>query len=157
MGIKLSDEVISAFNASDTVKALTTTDDNGNAHTVFKDSLGVDEDGDIVLTELLESSRSNSNLVHSLWFKRNVVIALLTDDKKSYEIVGAPERCIVSGPVFERYYKAMREKIPDSDLAAVWKIQPISEKDESFSVRLKEETEAHPLFLHLDRIRQGIK
>lgn len=74
MGKVLDEQVIALFNDQKALKVLATTDPSGEPHVVFKGSLQVDEKGDIIYLELLESSRSNRNLVNSIWFKRKVAI-----------------------------------------------------------------------------------
>ena len=137
---------------SETVRVLTTTDSAGEPHVVFKSFIGVDEMEGLYVLELLESSQTNHNLVHSLWFSHRVAIGLRGKGDEDYEIKGLPRRCVISGPVFERYYRLMRESLGDADLAAVWFITPEKIRDETFWVRSHEEAEAHPLFMHLDRI-----
>jgi hypothetical protein len=152
MAEKLTEEIIALLRDPATVKVLATTGKDGVPHAVFKGSIHADEAGNLVSLELIESSKSNSNLVHSLWFGRKVSVSIRTQDGTSYEIIGKPERCIISGPVFEKYYRDVRAKLGDVDLGAVWLISPIEIRNETFKIRNQEEAEAHPLFLHLDRI-----
>ena len=153
MAVKLTDDIITLLErGGDTVKALATVDGSGVPHAVFKDAVYADEEGNLISLEIIESSRTNSNLVHSIWFKRKVTLSLLGSDGTSYQIKGTPVRCIVTGPVFERHYREIRGKLGDVDLAAVWVIEPEEIRNETFRVRTEEEAAAHPLFLHLDRI-----
>ncbi len=148
----LTEELLELLRDPSTIKVLATAGKDGTPHAVFKDSIHSDEEGNLVTLELIESSRTNSNLVYSLWFNRKVSVALHAQDGSSYEIVGKPERCIVAGPVFEKYYRDVRVRLGDVDLAAVWLITPVEIRNETFGVRNEEESAAHPLFLHLDRI-----
>jgi|AGTN01.1.fsa_nt_gi hypothetical protein len=152
MGVKLTEEVLRLLESGDTVKILATVDGNGVPHAVVKDAVFPDEEGKLISLEVIESSRTNSNLVHSIWFKRKVALTLLGSDGTSYQIKGTPTHCLVTGPIFERHYRAVREKLGDVDLAAVWVIVPEEIRNETFRVRAEEEAVAHPLFLHLDRI-----
>lgn len=145
-------EVIELLRRRDTVKAVATVDDAGVPHLVYKGFADVDEEGRLVLLELLETSATNSNLVHSLWFGRQVSFSLLGAQGQSFEISGRPYRCIVSGAVFERYYKQVRAALPDSDLAAVWLVDPVRVKNIGYAARRAEEEAAHPLIRHLDRL-----
>ena len=152
MAVKLTEEVLSLLNDPATIKVLATTDPHGEPHAVLKGSLHADSEGNIVNLELLESSKSNSNLVHSLWFNRKVAVTLFASDGTSFEITGTPKRCVISGPLFEKYYRQAQERNKNNDLGAVWLIEPTGIRNETYKVRLAEETVAHPLFLHLDRI-----
>ena len=51
-----------------------------------------------------EYSRTNLNLVRSLWFDRKAVLHLL-GTKRRFEVVLRPYKVHISGPVFESYYR----------------------------------------------------
>ncbi len=152
MAVKLTEDILNLLERGDTVKTLATVDGDGVPHAVFKDAVYAGEDGKLVSLEVIESSQTNSNLVHSIWFKRKVTLSLLGRDGTSYQIKGTPTHCLVTGPIFERHYRGIREKLGDVDLAAVWVIEPEEIRNQTFRVRSEEEAAAHPLFLHLDRI-----
>lgn len=152
MGFRFNEEVIRLLNDEDTVKVLATVDADGSPHAVVKQSLSVGDDSTIVYLELLESSRTNKNLVRALWFGGRVSVAL-RNGTASYQIKGRPLRTHVAGPVFQREYVRIREKLGDVDLAAVWVIEPAEAIDQSWLTRKQQEDAAHPHFVHLDRIR----
>lgn len=152
MAVKLTEDILNLLECGDTVKTLVTVDGDGVPHAVFKDAVYAGEDGKLISLEVIESSQTNSNLVHSIWFKRKVTLSLLGRDGTSYQIKGTPTHCLVTGPIFERHYRDIREKLGDVDLAAVWVIEPEEIRNQTFRVRTEEEAVAHPLFLHLDRI-----
>jgi hypothetical protein len=151
---KLGENVMNLLNDELTVKVLTTVDSSGAPHSVVKNSLRSDDGGNIVYLELVESSRTNSNMTGSLWFGRQVSILLAGKDGQSVQIKGRPYKCVVAGPIFEDHYREAREKLGDVDLGAVWIITPHEITDESFETRWQEESNAHPLRKHLDRIRK---
>ncbi|MDF2986840.1 MAG: hypothetical protein K0R50_2350 [Eubacterium sp.] len=152
MAIKLEKEIIDLVTGDNAVKVLATTDKDGVPHVVFKGSINIDSDGNLVYLELLESSRTNSNLVNSIWFKKKVAVSVRSEDGRSVQIKGTPVRCLITGPVFEYYYKLISQRIEDADLAAVWVIEPEEVRDETYKVRKAEEEKNHPLLLHLDRL-----
>ncbi|MGN0642059.1 MAG: hypothetical protein ACI4JJ_02830 [Huintestinicola sp.] len=152
MSIKLSIEAKNALADKDTIKALATVDKNGDPHVVFKGSLHLTNDGLIEFYEILESSQTNSNLVGSIWFGRTAAINLLTADKKSYQIKAKPVKSIASGHYFEAAYVKLRESKGDIDLGAIWQLEPIEEKEQTFAARIAEDEAAYPLLKHLDRI-----
>jgi hypothetical protein len=153
MSVKLEKNVMDLLNDGQAVKILTTIDSSGTPHSVVKNSLCPDGGGNIIYLELVESSRTNSNMTGSLWFGRRVSVLLVGKDGASVQIKGRPYKCVVAGPVFEAYYREARESLGDVDLAAVWTIAPDEIIDESFETRRREESDAHPLQKHLDRIR----
>jgi hypothetical protein len=152
MAAQLSQEQIAILNDQQTQKVLATVDENGVPHVVFKQSIHVAEDGNIHYLELLESSRSNHNLVRAIWFDRKVSIVVKGADKQSFQIKGQPIEVHVTGPLFEQHYSGIRHKLGDVDLAGVWVIEPQEVIDENFQIRKAEEEAKHPLFRHLDRL-----
>lgn len=155
MAIRSNDELVALFSDELTVKVLTTTDAQGVPHAVVKQSLSLDAQGNVTLLELLESSRSNKNLLHSLWNNRPVTVLLTGKDGISYEIKGVPIKSIVAGPRFQTAYRQLRARRGDVDLAAVWVIEPREIVNETFAVRQAEENDAHPFFRHLDRLAKN--
>jgi hypothetical protein len=151
--MKIDKKLADVINRSSTVKAIGTISKDGIPHVVYKGSIHVNEDGKILLYELLESSRNGQNLVYSIWFDKKVVISVLDEEKNSYEILGHPERCITCGKEFEEVYKKLRQDRGDVDLSAIWFIQPEEIKNESYPVRKQEEETDYPIICHLDRLR----
>jgi len=148
-------EVIELLNDRETVKVLATTDEKGIPHAVFKQSFCLGEDGSLIYLELLESSQSNKNMVRSIWFHRRVAILLKGKNGLSYQVKGRPIKAVISGPLFQKHYAALRESLGDVDLAAVWIIEPEEVINESYSVRKSREEAAHPCFKHLDRLAKS--
>ncbi len=152
MGIKLDEAVIALLRDDASLKVLATVDADGAPHAVVKQSLGVDDDGNLVHLELLESSRTNKNLLRSLW-SGGLVSVVVRSGETSWQIKGRPVRAEVSGPAFQREYVRIRERLGDVDLAALWVIEPEQAAEQSFAARKAHEEAAHPHFVHLDRIR----
>lgn len=152
MAVALQKELVDLLQDAETTKVLATLDENGFPHAVVKQSLQVGEDGNIFYLELLESSRSNRNLVRGIWFDKHVAIAIKGKGGQSYQIKGKPVQTHITGPVFQKHYREIRERLGDVDLAAVWVIEPLEVIDESFAKRKGEEDLKHPLYHHLDRL-----
>ena len=151
MAFKLSKKVVEAINDVESLKSIATVDKNGVPHVVYKGSLHLDNDGNLVFYDIIESSQINKNLVYAIWFNRKVAINILSKDRKSYLIIGTPKQSVTSGRAFEEVYKKLQEKRPDGDLNAIWTIIPESEKEETFSVRVEESAREFPILGHLDR------
>lgn len=152
MAVQLIKEIIDLLDNKETTKVLSTLDADGFPHAAVKQSLQSGKNGTILYLEFLESSRTNKNLVRSIWFNKKVAIALRGQQGQSYQIKGTPVKTHITGPLFQEHYAAVREKHGDVDLAAVWEIEPEEIIDEAFATRRAEEEAAHPLFLHLDRL-----
>ncbi|HEY5974458.1 MAG TPA: hypothetical protein VIU41_06905 [Geobacteraceae bacterium] len=152
MALKLSREIIDLFADAESTKVLATLDEHGFPHVVVKQSLQVGEDGNLLYLELLESSRTNKNLVRSIWFDQKVAVAVKGKGGESYQIKGRPVKTHITGPLFLQHYRAVRERLGDVDLAAVWVIEAEEVIDENFAARQAQETGKHPFFTHLDRL-----
>jgi len=135
-----------------TVALLTAADANGEPHTVLTDSLHLDSDGHLVYLEYLESSQINKNLVRSLWFKKKISVTLLGTDGANIQLKGIPSHVIVAGPLFESYYRSVRDKIDDGDLSTVWQIDVLDVIDESWQIRKEDQDLNHAIVAHLDRL-----
>ena len=155
MAAELTQEIKELFASPDTTKVLATLDERGFPHVVVKQSLQVGEDGNLLYLELLESSRTNKNLVRSIWYDRNVSVTIKGKAGESFQIKGKPVKAHITGPLFLQHYRAVRERLGGVDLAAVWVIEPEEVINESFRVRLAEEEGAHPVFMHLDRLAKS--
>ncbi|MGN0352037.1 MAG: pyridoxamine 5'-phosphate oxidase family protein [Roseburia sp.] len=153
MAVEISDELKEIFADKDTIKVLASVDTEGIPHVVAKGSIALSEDNSqIIYEELLEGSKTHKNLTTGIWFNNKVAINLISKERKSYQIKGTPVKCLVSGRVYEEYYKKAQERNPENDLAAVYFINIEEVKNESYPVRMEEERKKHPLYVHLDRI-----
>ncbi len=152
MAIPLERDVINLINSPTTLKALGTVTKDGVPHLVIKDSFWVNDEGQLLYLEFLESSQTNQNMIASLWFDRQVSVLLLGADRTSYQIKGRPIKVLVAGPVFREQYERIRRQPGDRDLAGVWIIEPEAIIDQALAVRRKTEENSHPYFMHLDRI-----
>jgi hypothetical protein len=150
--IPLSPELVALIRRDDTIKIVATVDERGVPHAVRKGSLTVDEAGKMLFVELIESSRTGRNLLRGLWFEKSCSILVLGPDDEAYEIEGTPLNVHISGPVYQHAYVQYKLRYPGSDPAAVWVIRPDRVVDQSWSVRMAEEHQRHPQFLHLDRL-----
>lgn len=152
MSVVISEEIKQALADPASVKILASVSKEGIPHAVAKGSLTVNEKGQIVYFELLESSTTNRNLIYSLWFEKQVAVTVVTSEKKSYQIKGIPVKTRVFGKEFEEAYKQVQKRNPDNDLAAIYLIEPIEITEESYLFRKEQEEKKHPLYLHIDRL-----
>lgn len=146
----LTDELTADINNSATLKSVTAVSKAGIPHTVYKGTLHVNSDGNIEFYDILESSRINENLVYSIWFGKFVTVNILTEDRRSYEILGKPVQSITTGSKFEEVYKNLKAN-RENDLNAIWIIEPSEVREETFAVRKSEQERDYPFLKHLDR------
>jgi hypothetical protein len=152
MATKLNKEIIALFGSDDSTKVLATVNELGSPHAATKPFIRVDDDGNLLYLELVESSRTQKNLVRSIWFDQKVSISVSDNSGQSWQIKGKPVKTLITGPVFLHYYRDVRQRLGDVDLSAVWVIEPEEVINENILVRYSEEEQAHPLFRHLDRL-----
>lgn len=150
MAAELTNEIIEAIKDKDSIKVVATVDGRGFPHVVAKGSLNIDDEGRLYFWELLESSVTNRNTIHALWFNKWIAVNIITKDKKSYQIKGYPYKTLVNGKEYQKAYVKALERNPENDLAAVYFIRPEEVINESYPVRKAEENLKHPLYIHLD-------
>lgn len=154
--VSFPEELKKLLKKTDTVKVLGTVDEKGNPHVVIKDSMRLLDDGTIAYAEDFDSSRSNKNMVRSIWFDKLVSINV-TDGEVSYQITGKSVKCLITGPLFKEFLIKERERFGgDSDIQSVWIVSPIEVRNQTRMVRRKEEWNERPFFnIHLDRLKKN--
>jgi len=150
---KLSKEIVALIRDPRSIKVIATSDDNGIPHSAFKNCLTVLEDGNLAFAEVFEGSRTNANLVRSVWFDKDVDVLVRGEDGTTWRIAARAYKYSYTGPLFQKFYDAARQKRgPDSELGGVWIVTPLEVTNETYSVRKIEEDERHPFYRHLDRV-----
>ncbi|PKU22123.1 hypothetical protein [Telmatospirillum siberiense] len=148
----LPPEVTALLDDETTVKALATVDASGVPHLEIPLALFAGGDGTIHYLEPLESSATNRNLVRSVWFDAPLAVILRAADGRTAHIRGTAIKVHVAGPLFQRHYTALRDRLGDVDLAGVWVIRPDEITWKTFDAALAREAAEHPSFIHLDRL-----
>jgi len=152
MATKLNKEIIALFSNDDSTKVLATVNEHGYPHAAAKPFIRVDDDGNLLYLELVESSRTQKNLVRSIWFDQKVSVSVSDKSGQSWQIKGRPVKTLITGPIYLHHYRDVRKRLGDVDLSAVWVIEPEEVINENIQVRHTEEEALHPLFRHLDRL-----
>ncbi len=136
--MEIPPEVKRLLEDPESVKVLTTTDKYGVPHTVFKASITALDDDFLAYVELLETSRSQRNMLQSLWFKKPVAVAIYKKGL-AYQIKGEPYRLVVEGPLRDRFFKEVWKQTPEANPCGVWLIRPKEIIDESYETQQKKE------------------
>ena len=148
----LNKELTEWINDPTSLKSLATVSREGVPHVAYKGSLHV-EDDKIVFYDLIQSYQTNKNLVHAIWFNGTVAVNILTADKRSFLILGKPVKSVTAGRGFEKVYvKLQEERGTDVDLSAIWYIEPLQIREETYAARRDEEERKYPYIRHLDRV-----
>lgn len=102
--------------------------------------------------EFLESSDTNRNLIHSLWFDHNISVLLIDKEGQTLEIRGIPETAIIEGAYFqEKYVEVQNRHGGKLDLATIWVVNVTEIRDKDAYRRAEKEREDYPIIGHLDR------
>lgn len=148
----LAAEIRELLNRADSVKTLALLAEDGSPYVIFAPGLHVDADGRLVYPEAFEHSQLNALLVHAIWFKRPLTVALLAADGRSFQIAATPYKAVISGPLFEHYYRQKQQADAAFSLSTVWLIDALSVSETSDPVRGPESESGRMPLLHLDRI-----
>ena len=151
MAVEISQDLVEVLRNDSTLKVIATLSPQGEVHSAVKQSLTVDENGQIIYLEFFEKSQTNINLVNSIWFDKKISITAVTADRRSFLIKGKPVRTRVFGKEFEKYYKQSEEGNRDNDLVAVYYIEPEEIYEQTYQVQQKIHKEKYPLYVHLDK------
>lgn len=148
----LNKQVIEIINEPETLKSVATVNREGVPHVAYKGSLHVENEF-IVFYDLIQSSQINKNLVNTIWFDGKVAISILSKEKRSFLIIGKPVKCVTAGKKFEEVYVELQDKKgKEVDLSAIWYIEPLSVREETYEKRRNEEEKKFPYIRHLDRV-----
>jgi hypothetical protein len=133
------------------LKVLATSDRSGRPQAAIDPSIHLGADGRLVYLERLEGSRTQRDLVASLWFDRPVAVVVQRGEE-AFEILGRAAKALVTGPEFRRHYEAVRAATPAADLAAVWLVEPLEVTELTYEDRRARQEAARPFLTHLDRL-----
>lgn len=136
--MKIPLELKGLLEDHESIKVLTTTDKEGVPHTVFKGSFTSLDDDYLAYVELFEGSQTQKNMLHDLWFKKPVAIAVRKGNT-AYQIKGVPYRLVIEGPVRDKFFQEIWQRMPELNPSGVWLIKPVDITDESFETQLKQD------------------
>lgn len=132
-------------------KVIITCSQDGFLGVALRKEVFVNEHNELVLLEPTETSELSRNLTYSIWFEKELKIPVEESNASGTITCATPQRAIISGHEFEKYYKKYSDK---RDLAAVWimKINSISAIGEECDI-MNEKTH-YPGIRHLDKLRK---
>lgn len=152
MSVKLDEKTINLINDRSTTKVVASVGKLGIVNAAVKQSLHVNDDGKLEFLEFLESSDTNRNLIHSLWFDHNISVLLIDKEGQTLEIRGIPETAIIEGAYFqEKYVEVQNRHGGKLDLATIWVVNVTEIRDKDAYRRAEKEREDYPIIGHLDR------
>ncbi len=151
MSLEISKELKDIISKEDTIKVIASISPQGEVHSAVKQSVTVDENGQLIYLEFFEKSQTNINMVNSIWFDKNISVTIISADNRSFVIKGKTIRSRVFGKEFEKYYRIYEEREKDNDLVAVYYIEPLEIYEQTFAVQKAQHKEKYPLYVHLDK------
>ncbi len=144
--------IVSLLKDKSAIKVAGTLNADGSPYIAANDSLSTLDGQTLILSEALEKSVSNRNLVRGIWFDKPVSFHVARGDE-AYYIQAKVYRCLIAGKLFEQMLLRKRaEEGADADISLVWEFIPVSVEEVSAKVLRKEQEARHPYFdRHLDR------
>jgi hypothetical protein len=137
--VTLPTEIIEALGDPGTARVLTTTCKDGTPHAAIADWLVAPDPNTLAYLEPFELSRTSANLLHHLWDKRRISIALLNADRQiRCEISGTVTRIVSEGPLWDQLLRKAWNEIPDVNPSGLWLITPEKVTDQSYPAELAE-------------------
>ncbi|HWQ77674.1 MAG TPA: hypothetical protein VN381_02600 [Anaerovoracaceae bacterium] len=149
---ELPQELIELLDKPDSVKVLGTLNADGSPRLAINKSLTTLDGKTLILSEELEKTLSNKNLVRSIWFDKRVSV-YISNGPVAYEVRASVNRCfIIGGQFVEMLTRARKEYGPDADITDAWELIPREVVNVSPEVVRREQQLLHPfLDIHLDR------
>ncbi|MDF1493396.1 hypothetical protein [Caproiciproducens sp. CPB-2] len=134
------------------VKAVGTVNPDGSPYVSVNTTLTSLDGKSLILSEDLEKSVSNVNLVNSVWFGRTVCVTV-SYGEASFAIKARVHRCLIVGKIFEQMLARKRNAYgDDADISTVWELLPLEISETSPAVLRRRQEKEHPYFdRHLDR------
>jgi len=140
--MQLPEDVVKLINDPKKMKTLTTVDKEGNPHTVPVGSMTVLGEN-IGFMELLDTCKTQKNMLNCYWFKKDVSVLVIDDWGKGdvYQIKGSPYKVLRQGPIWDKFLDEVWKIIPDADPSGVWLITPKEVVNQNYFLRRKGEEE----------------
>ncbi len=141
--MNIPENVKALLEDQNTVKTLTTVDEEGNPHSVPIGSFSVMDDGNVAFLELLDTCQTQKNMLNCYWFKKDVSILAIGDWGKgeAFQIKGSPYKFLTEGPIWDKFLDMIWKVIPEANPSGVWLITPKEIRDQNYFARRKGEEE----------------
>ncbi len=154
--VKIPRRLLELLKDPAAVKSVGTLSTDGSPYVTINSSLTSLDGKSLIISEDLEKSVSNVNLVQSIWFNKPAAVCVFKGDI-SFEIKVRVHRCLIVGKTFEQMLGRKRAVYGnDADISVVWELHPQEITEISPGYLRKKQLEKHPYFdCHLDR--SGIK
>lgn len=152
--MQLSDDIIKALNDPAKIKMLTTVDKDGNPHTVPIGSMCY-VDGNIAYMELLDTCKTQKNMLNCYWFGKDVSVLVVADWTKGdvYQIKGSPYKLLRQGPLWDTFLDEIWKIIPEADPTGVWLITPKEVINQNYFLRRKAEEDRRANWTRWDTLK----
>jgi predicted pyridoxine 5'-phosphate oxidase superfamily flavin-nucleotide-binding protein len=157
MAVQINTELKKIIEDPASIKVIASVDLDGRPHVVAKGSISLTDAGQIQYLEFFENSKTNKNLLASLWYDKTIAINVISSDKRSFQIKGRAVRSIIAGRGFEEYYIKAQARDPENDLSSIYLIDIDEVIEQTYRTRRKEERERNPLYIHLDRLVKKVE
>jgi general stress protein 26 len=147
----LNEELKNLIENKNSIKVVSTQDKEGVINSAPKGSLQISADDELTYVEVLESSKSYSNVVYSIWFDKKVSVLVVGENKEAYLIHGHVKKILTCGREYEEYYRKYQEA-RGFDIAAAVKLTVEDVKDLNLAKGIEKQKTEHPFFSHYDSL-----
>lgn len=129
MFIKVSEELRKVMDRDDVMKTLTTYNEDGIPHTTTYNSLHINKDGRIVYYDCSSCEPDKQDMLYCMAFHKSVDITVITNEGASHTITGEVSKALLMGEEFTLESQNMKKYDTQSELSAVWIINPQDERN----------------------------
>ena len=147
----LNEELIGLIGNKNSIKIVSSLDKEGVINSAPKGSLEISADNELTYVEVLESSKSYSNIVYSIWFDKAVSVLVVGENREAYLIHGHVKKILACGREYEEYYRRYQEA-RGFDIAAAVKLSVDDVQDLNLAKGIERQKKEHPFFSHYDSL-----
>ena len=151
MSAKITDKQKTVIEDKGSYKSVASVSKNGNIELTGYRYTGVDDNGNLLIYQLLQTSQSNRNLTYALWFNKEVTIHFSGSGSEEFTVRGIPVRNIVAGPFFEKKYIELNDEDFENDLVSIYVIEPSEISENNYEVLRQKERSEWGILGHMDR------
>lgn len=151
MSVKITDKQKAVIEGRKSYKSVATISRDGELQLTTYRYTGVDENGNLLIYQLIETIRTNKNLTYALWFEKDVLISFSDGEGTEFTVKGVPVRNIVAGPFFEKKYRELNDEDFENDLVSIYVIEPSEISENNYEVLRQRERNEWGILGHMDR------
>ena len=112
---------------TDVIKTVTTYNEEGLPYTETNKTVHINREGRIACYEYSQFVEWNRQMLYSMAYQKRVEVQVITNDGMSHKVKGFVSKALLKGEEFSKASKELQSYYPDTQLTAVWVINPQEE------------------------------